>query len=311
MAIKHSQDLRILAGALASLADEDWAEFFEELSCLFEEDEMPDELECMGEDVIRLRGVDLGEEALYEGVPGKRTAVGWEEIVARIEQLAYENGWEGRAPEYKSPAHPEKPVVWARRGDLPSLENHFWTCSPDGTRDVTSSGYVHGCSLEEIAIKWKKAFGFEVEVREWKEDTVVLKPTTWTVEIFRKYLTSLRAAVRSKKMTGADASIAKWDACIEYAEQFREIPPRDTRLIPGGWNEMCGLCEEYFDKEAWYSGICPLGSDKVCPVDGTYGNCTRHSDWLGMRNAEDVVEWLDYAKSFRSWIIKECGRTTK
>lgn len=198
-------------------------------------------------------------------------------------------------------AEATKRVIWIRPHVRDGKENpELWVyCDVNGEPLTVTDKYGHTDTITVLDMRLYEARALldfvGVEIREWEP------PHPWgkTDGDLKEYLHNLLLAVLKGEMTGLEASLAKWDACIDFTKTTGEISKY--------WGSDCGLCREYVNSSA-----CPLSS-KRHSVSCEAG-CTNHSAWRGMcRTAErgDCGEWLRYAREFRQWITDTCSKSKK
>lgn len=178
-----------------------------------------------------------------------------------------------------------KPIVWVK-----NAQTHLADARIAQHDRVDESGKLLEPRLSHKLSVWNHYYRGIAEVRVWRSFTRIKKE--WTDEILWTYLGELLQAVKNKKMTGAEASLAKWDAVIEYTETLEELPP--YRI----WWNTCGLCIEYEEKEI------------DCLLSLVGGQCDQCQDIPAVRKlkcTDSVAEWLLAAREFRAYIAEKCG----
>lgn len=173
------------------------------------------------------------------------------------------------------------PIVWVREEKY----GGWFTCdicgNPRDDERYPSEVAVLNCA--------KRVLGLDVDVRVWGEPKK--KNRFGSQDEVASFLSSLRDEVNEGGTDPGEASLAKWDALIQYTEETR-------RIFIGAVFGQCGLCCKYYGK-----ADCPLGD-----CSGGYTPCTRHTAFEDMaRNDTNKVVWLKHAREFRAWIAMRLG----
>jgi hypothetical protein len=113
----------------------------------------------------------------------------------------------------------------------------------------------------------------------------------WTEDSIYKYCFNLREEVRRQETSGIYASLAKWDALIEFAEEYGRAPSTF-------WSS-CGLCIQ-FDTAC---SRCLLGLERSCA--GYPRLCAGYPHKAQLFEYKNDKRWVNYARDFRKWIIQK------